>query len=697
MNWFPEQERLPDNAPVVLVIDDDQSVCDCLSDIFRQQRYATLVAWSGREALVLAEQHRLDAVFAARQLPDGSGIDLLKKIKRRHPDVYTAVIGAGIGEDEVVPAGVDDCFVRPLQRDKVLASLSKELENRQMRRALEESEEELLRNFQTAQVINALLHIALQDLSLTEMLQATLDHLLSLPWLAFKRRGAIFLADRRTNDLVMTVQHGLAEPLRNSCRRLPPGRCLCGLAAQQKKIVFADCVDERHQITYAGITPHGHYIVPVLLRNRVLGVINIYTEEKHRRSTAEEQFLATVADTVAAMISRYRVEEEKKKLEANLRQSQKMQAIGTLAGGIAHDFNNILTSILGYASLVREQCPEASQITADVDQIIAAGQRARQLVRQILTFSRQREGNRQVIQAELLVKEALKLLRASIPSTIEIRQRVEPDCMVVADPALIHQVVMNLCTNAFHAMRSGGGVLDVGLDRVTIKDGRPGVIGRLSAGQYVRLRVRDTGCGIPPEIMERIFEPYFTTRKAEDGTGLGLAVVYGIVSDLGGDIFVESGGGEGTVFEIFLPLAREKGVEPPGNGVDVDLPRGTERILCVDDEQPIVELCRRSLEFLGYTVTVRTSSVDALELFRVRAQDFELVLTDQTMPNMTGMALAREIHRIRADIPVILATGYSDLVGSNLREQGINALLAKPLVRRDLARVVREVLDEGKL
>jgi PAS domain S-box-containing protein len=391
---------------------------------------------------------------------------------------------------------------------------------------------------------------------------------------------------------------------------------------------------------------------------------------------------------------RKQAEEEKEKLQAQLLQAQKLEALGTLAGGIAHDFNNILTAILGYAGMVRDSIPDEGQTQADLDQVLKAGERAKNLVRQILAFSRHSEQECRPVQVHLIVKEALKLLRASIPMTIEIRQNINTEeTTILADPTRIHQVLMNLCTNAYHAMRENGGVLDVQLETVEIDAGLVKKNPELHEGTYLRLTVSDTGHGMDQATLARIFEPYFSTKSKEEGTGLGLAVVHGIVTSLGGVISVQSNLGAGSTFHVYFPLAERHAVQEPSTSKP--LLRGTERILYVDDELPIAHLGRRILESLGYDVTSRSSSVDALETFRTRPEKFDLVITDQTMPNMTGIKLARELMRIRPDIPVILYTGFDESITPELAKQsGIREFLMKPVAKDELASVIRKVLDQ---
>ncbi len=390
-------------------------------------------------------------------------------------------------------------------------------------------------------------------------------------------------------------------------------------------------------------------------------------------------------------------EEEKARLEAQLRQSQKMEAIGILAGGIAHDFNNILAAIIGYTEIAGLQVPEDNKAKESLKEVLNAGRRARDLVKQILAFSRKGEQEAIPIQISHIVKEALKLIRSSLPTTIEIRQNIKSDTGIVeADPTQIHQILMNLCTNAAHAMREEGGILEVAIRNVEVGgwDSESGGLDMIP-GPYLLLSVSDTGEGMTPEVLGRIFDPYFTTKEKGEGTGLGLAVVHGIVKIYGGTIRAFSEPGKGTTFHVYLPRIKEEkemagDVSRPGV-----FPTGQERVLFVDDEPVLVEIAKQMLERLGYEVTTRTSSIEALELFRTKPDQFDLVITDMTMPNMTGDKLSRELMQIRPDIPIIICTGYSERISEEkAKGMGIRVFVMKPLVMRDLANTIRNVLDK---
>jgi len=396
---------------------------------------------------------------------------------------------------------------------------------------------------------------------------------------------------------------------------------------------------------------------------------------------------------VRDVTERKRAEEEKLKLEFQLRQAQKMEAVGTLAGGIAHDFNNILSIIVGNTELVIDDIPEWNPARRNLMEVKKASLRARDMVKRILAFSRQSREEKKPVPVTPLIIESLKLLRSSIPTTIEIRSNLsaDPDT-VLADSSLISQVLMNLCSNAAYAMREKGGALEVHLDNIRVHETSGSAYQDLIPGNYVRLTVRDTGDGIAPEVMERIFDPYFTTKRVDEGSGMGLAVVHGIVTHHDGLIIAHSEQGKGSIFEVLIPvidMAAETEVKKPDN-----LPRGTERILFVDDEEQIVKASKQMLERLGYKVEASISSPEALEIFRNNPNTYDLVITDYSMPQMAGRELAKELMAIRPDIPIILCTGYRDQIDENsAKEIGIKAFAMKPVIMSEIAHTIREVLD----
>ncbi|MCG2777151.1 MAG: PAS domain S-box protein, partial [Desulfobacterales bacterium] len=423
----------------------------------------------------------------------------------------------------------------------------------------------------------------------------------------------------------------------------------------------------------------------------------------------EEATISPVNNTSGEIINFVAVKRdvtEEIKLEDKLRQAQKMEAIGTLAGGIAHDFNNILSAIIGYTELTQYEIPEGSKAKGNLREVLKAGRRAKDLVKQILAFSRQGDQERKPLQISHIVKEVLKLLRASLPTTIEFRLNIEPEIGIIeADPTQMHQVLMNLCTNAAHAMDEKGGILELSVQNVTIfEDGfasgepeksktrnlKSKIL--LPPGPYVTLTVSDTGHGMSAEVLGRIFDPYFTTMEKGEGTGLGLAVVHGIVKSHGGAITVYSKVGKGSTFKVYFPVIEKKLVEKEEKAEAIST--GHQRILFVDDEPVLVDIGKKMLEHLGHQVITRTSSVEALEAFRNNPDKFDLVITDKTMPQMTGFGLAKEIKRIRPGVPIILCTGFSDTTDEDkARAMGINGLVMKPVVMREMAEIIKRVSD----
>ncbi|MCK5340137.1 MAG: response regulator, partial [Desulfobulbaceae bacterium] len=380
-------------------------------------------------------------------------------------------------------------------------------------------------------------------------------------------------------------------------------------------------------------------------------------------------------------------------------QAQKMEAVGTLAGGIAHDFNNILAIIMGFSELALLKLPEESNAKEDMKRVFDAGIRAREMIKQILTFSRQRKFELEPLYLHLVLKESLKLLRASIPSTIEIQEDIETkNDTVLADLTHMQQMIMNLVTNAYHAMREKGGVLSIRLFPVAMDPEKVEAQGLvLEPGKYLQLDVGDTGEGMGKRVMDRIFEPYFTTKDIGKGTGMGLAIVHGIVMNHGGDIAVESEPGKGTVFHVYLPLCEKSSVKEVEERQGDALPTGKESLLVVDDEEHLLEMEKQMLIGLGYKVTAMNDSEEALKRFIVTPDAFDLVITDMTMPHMNGVELVRKLFAVKPELPVILCTGYSELINEQKAKMlGIREYMMKPVVLEKMARVVRKALDEGK-
>lgn len=451
----------------------------------------------------------------------------------------------------------------------------------------------------------------------------------------------------------------------------------------------------------------------VIRKNVVVGLAN------HTELIAKDGTVWPIADSAAPIFdhdnnllgvvvvfheitAQKKAEAEKEILEAQLRQAFKMEAIGTLAGGIAHDFNNILAIIIGNADMAQDDIPSTNPAQHNIDQVLEAATRAKKLVRQILSFSRQGEDKKEPYYLCRLIEENMKSLRSTIPTSVELKIEIPSKChektsdclMVLVDPTQIHQLLLNLCVNAVQAMDEKG-TLNIKVDEVTFRDNVPNDRPGMKPGTYEYLSVADSGTGMSPDIINKIFDPFFTTKDVDKGTGMGLSVVHGIVEGHGGHIYAESERGKGSIFHIYFPITDVAQVEKIKK--DSPLPVGVERILLVDDEPMLASVGKEMLERLGYSVATKTDSLEALELYKKDPEQFDLVITDQTMPNMTGIEFAAQLLKMKPTLPIILCTGYSSKVDKiKAKQTGISDFASKPLKRRDLAILIRKVLDENR-
>jgi signal transduction histidine kinase/CheY-like chemotaxis protein/ABC-type amino acid transport substrate-binding protein len=538
----------------------------------------------------------------------------------------------------------------------------------------------------------------IRRLDLDELLQALVSR---AGVLLNASAGFIYLYDKELQALVLKAGRGAFGAAIG--HQIAPGQGLVGRVYQTGDTIGVDDYPNWQSRLEKPVSEDIRCVlaVPLHFGRGVGGVIGFaHCRAGQHFSDDEKRILGQFAELAAIAIDNaylyMRLQQglvERQNMEDQLLQAQKMEAIGTLAGGIAHDFNNILGAIIGYTEISLYDLPEGASARNNMAQVLQAGNRARDLVKQILAFSRKSNTDRQLINLVPITKEVLKLLRASLPSTIAIQSRIAPEIgMILADPTQIHQVLMNLCTNAAHAMEDGGGRLDVEVGQVCLPAAANHQRPEVEPGCYVQLVLRDNGHGIDPAIIDRIFDPYFTTKELDKGTGMGLAVVHGIVTSQKGFIQVHSQINGGTEFEILFPVADNRGRHE--NQFDMPIVRGSERVLFVDDETALAQLGQTMLERLGYEVRACTSSLEALEAFRVDPGRFDILVTDLTMPNMTGIRLARKLRELRHHLPVVVCTGYSEqMTPEHVRTLGFNGLLLKPLVLSDLSQEVRQALD----
>jgi signal transduction histidine kinase/ActR/RegA family two-component response regulator len=440
--------------------------------------------------------------------------------------------------------------------------------------------------------------------------------------------------------------------------------------------------------------------LPLKEEGKTFGAISICAAEPDAFDKEELRLLEELANDLAFGILTLRMRTERKQLRKAVLQAQKMEAIGTLAGGIAHDFNNILGAIITCSEIALDDLPEDHPVHEDLDHILKAGLRGKALVKQILSFSRTGEQERQPVQLQSLVKECLNLIRASLPATIDIRRHLPADVgSVLVNPIQIHQLIMNLCTNAAQAIGDQVGVLEINLEPAMINAETLGESLNLPGGPYLKMTIRDSGHGMTPDVQERIFDPFFTTRKKSGGTGLGLSVVYGIIKHNGGAITVDSIPDSGTAFHVFLPRF------DPVEAVDVAQPSGkerggTERILLVDDDSELRYAAVKMLKTLGYTVHTANTAIEALAVFRRDPGRLDLIITDQTMPKMKGTELATQILKIRPGMPIILCSGYptdpkSHQTAALAGDLGIRFFIQKPFTRAEIAGAIRTALEDN--
>ncbi len=626
------------NIPNILIVDDDPRMCESLKVLLSSQDYELKTSNSVKEAIECLDNYAFDLVLLDIVMGEENGFTVMDHIISQKLDILVVMITGHTSPERAIEAlrkGAYDFLKKPFEPEELLTTMRNALNQR-----IQEKSNHLLdRKLQVSE----------------EKYRCMMESMKDAVYIC----SSEFRIEYMNPRMISRIGYDASGEL-------------CHKAIYDSDEKCSWCVFDRIQEG-----EHADYELENPKDNRYYSITN----SPIRHSEESISNLTIVRDIT-----------ESKAIEAQLYQARKMGSIGTLAGGIAHDFNNILSGIMGYTELALDSVERKSQLYNYLQEVFRAGNRARDLVKQILTFSRQTGQNRKPIQVRHIVNEALKFLRASLPTSTEVRRNIQSDALVLADPTQIHQVLMNLCTNADHAMREKGGVLEVKLEEVELDADFTALQPDMKPGAYLNLTVSDTGSGMPPDVLERIFDPFFTTKETGEGTGMGLSVVHGIIGSYGGAITACSEPGQGSTFKVYLPIIETS--KEAHIGPEESIPIGSERILFVDDESVLVNMGKQIFESLGYDVTTRTSSIEALELFKNQPDRFDLVITDMTMPNMTGEDLAQELIRIKPNIPIILCTGFSAKIDDQKASAvGIRALVLKPIVKREIATTVRKVLD----
>lgn len=699
---------------VILIIDDEQSVRKSIRAYLEGHNYAVLETASGRDGLALCVGGHIDLVLLDVGMPGLSGLDVLRKLRNRIPLLPVLMISGKKDLEEALDSmrlGARDYLTKPLgdmtllrnSIERALEYVRLACETKNYREMLESRVAEQTKELTVAnERLRKVLESARKFIGCTHAEKDA--HLILQEFLGHMRSSGATYYRVEKNSLHLIGALNLEKPPELEIFFPLNKDCVFKRAIDSKSTAIVErCASFAHNSPQCPEYVKKSIAVFPLLdqRGEVGSLIALFDKRRIDGSfvpfnSQDREIGAILASCASEALRTACVVDALQTSEELVLKSQKRDAIGVLASGIAHDFNNILSAILGYTdlSLCSETC--SKEVQANLRQVQKAGKRARDLVLQILSLSRADCSQKENVELSPVILEALDFVRASVPSSIAISKRIGTDLgHVVASQDRIHQIVMNLCTNAAQAMGSTGGVIKVSYTKVTDLLEEPFELAELTGGEYVRLMVGDNGSGIQENFLERIFDPYFTTKKQGEGTGLGLAVVQGIVTNLAGTVRVQSEFRRGSAFYVYLPVAdTEHDVVQEPLVKEAVVVKGNERILFVDDEETLAEMAEQMLEHLGYRSRIFTSSIEALADFERDPSQYELVITDLTMPQMSGVELSGRITALRPDIPVILHTGYSTKIdASEARAAGIQSFMIKPLSMAKLSRLVRDVLD----
>lgn len=673
---------MTDLTPVLLVVDDRPDNLFILEQLVNEYipSCEVLTANNADIAFEIACKQKPDGILSDIQMPGKNGIDLCRQLKENSETSHIPVLLVTSHKSNAslrtkgLEAGADDFIARPIDNIELAARLKVMFRIKSVQAELEHK-------------------VAQRTADLTKVNQELKNEIAERKH-AEKRNARLASVVEQSNDyIIITDTAGNIEYVNPAFTKVM-GYTSAEVIGKNPRLLKSgehnkDFYKSIWDTIKSGRTWFG------ALTNRTKDGTFIMEHAAIFPVFSDQNKIINFAAIKRDITEQKQIEKEKETLEVRLQQAQKMEAIGTLAGGIAHDFNNILGVIIGYTEMAREDSEPESTVVDDLGMVLDASNRAKDLVQQILAFSRQDDTESKPFRPANIVKEAIKMLRPTLPTTIEINQDIDTATgLVWADPTKLNQILMNLCTNAFHAMEDTGGKLGILLKETDITSKDLVHEPEAEAGTFIQLSVSDTGVGITPEMIQNIYLPYFTTKETGKGTGMGLSIVHGIVNSYGGFLTVDSELGEGSVFNVFLPVVKEDVIT--AQKASERCPTGTERILFVDDEEMLTQVGKDMLERLGYNVTVRHSSLEALETFQNHPESFDLIITDQTMPGMTGADIARRMIQIRPEIPIILCTGYSTIISEEkAKSMGIKEFALKPLAKQDIAKLIRKVLDNN--
>lgn len=656
----------------ILTIDDELYIRKSIRTYLEDYGFNVVEAENGEQGLEVFDSEHPDLVVLDLRMPQMDGLQVLKNIREKDPET-PLVVASGTGNIaavvEALHLGARDYILKPIEDMSVLYhSIHKCLKESQMRREnrqYQEKLEELVNQRTTELKESEQRYRAIFEYTGTAAIIIESDDTISMVNSKYAEFAGLpadeIIGKKKWYDFVREED---IETMRNYLRTMAKKEEDSQGPVQYEIRFIGKGRDDKFVYVSVGIIPGTDRVVASLLD---------VTEKK-------------------------KAEQRWRSLENQLRKAQKMEAIGTLAGGIAHDLNNILSPVLGYADMIMRTTEEESDTFRRSEKIQKAALRAADLVNQVLSFNRRGEDVKRRIKLHPVFQEVVKLLKGSIPTTIKIDENIDRGCgMIEADPTQIHQVIMNLCTNAYHAMEENGGTLAVALRQVEMRHPEIMEYPNLNKGDgsYLALEVSDTGCGMASDVLERMFDPYFTTKEDGKGTGLGLATVYSIVKACKGDIRVKSQPGEGTTFTILLPVVQDEEIfEEPSDRIQSGQLACGQRLLLVDDEKEIVAMCKEGFESLGYNVKAFAASDKAFEYFKKNPDDVDILITDQTMPGKTGFDLACDMLKIRPGLPVILCSGYSgEITKLKIKDAGIRKFVMKPVTVEDLSSQIQQMLN----